>query len=252
MTKQIIISTMAACAAILTLSASAQNSPNTTSGTLSDQSTSQSGVDARRYGGRMGMGQQETRASKIINAEVKSTQGQTIGTVNDIILNPASGRVDFAVISANASAGSLISSTSATSTTPSPSPTDTAASSSSLSSGKLVAVPWMLIRPAAAAGASAGISSTSLTSGQPTFTFAGDPTKLQSAPSFDQSNWPDITQYTWRQSVYSHFGMTPGSATGAATSPGGTESSSGSSSTVPYPSSPSSPSSPSDSSRTPK
>jgi len=237
MRKQIIISTMAACAAVLTLSASAQNSPNATSGTLSDQSTSQSGSDtSRRYGGRMG--QQETRASKIINAELKSTQGQTIGTVNDIILNPASGRVDFAVISANSSAANL---SSTTSTTPSPSSTDTAASSSSLSSGKLVAVPWMLIRPAPAggtAGASAAGINSALSAGQPTFTFAGDVTKLQSAPSFDQSNWPDITQYTWRQSVYSHFGMTPGSATGAATSPGGTESSSGSSSTLPSPSSP--------------
>src|SRR5204862_8352143 len=109
------------------------------------------------------------------------------------------------------------------------------------SAGKLVAVPWMLLRPAAAQGATAPAASTE---SQQTFTFSGDTSKLQSAPSFDQSNWPDITQFSWRQSIYSHFGMTPGSATGGATSPGGSESSTGSSgsssSTPPTPSSPSS------------
>src|SRR5256885_6742077 len=84
----------------------------------------------------------------------------------------------------------------------------------------------MLLRPAAAQGATA---TSSTTESQQTFTFSGDSSKLQSAPSFDQSNWPDITQYSWRQSIYAHFGMTAGSSTGGATSPGGTESSTGSS-----------------------
>src|SRR5256885_16458766 len=87
----------------------------------------------------------------------------------------------------------------------------------------------MLLRPAAAQGATA---TSSTTESQQTFTFSGDTSKLQSAPSFDQSNWPDITQFSWRQSIYSHFGMTPGSATGGATSPGGAESSTGTSSST--------------------
>src|SRR5439155_25829450 len=110
---------------------------------------------------------------------------------------------------------------------------------------KFVAVPWMLLRQTGGASAAAMAESSTSVS-QHTFLFAGNSIKLQSAPSFDQSNWPDITQYTWRQSIYTHFGMTPGSATGTATSPGGTESSSGSSSTttLPAPYSPSDSSSP--------
>jgi hypothetical protein len=55
---------------------------------------------------------------------------------------------------------------------------------------------------------------------QPSFLYTGDMTKLQSAPSFSPNNWPDISQPTWRQSVLSHYGLTPGSPTGGAESPG--------------------------------
>jgi hypothetical protein len=63
------------------------------------------------------------------------------------------------------------------------------------------------------------------------FTFTGDTSKLQSAPAFDPNQ--DLTQSSWRQSVFSYFGVTPGSSTGGSESPGGSSSyspSSGSSS----------------------
>jgi sporulation protein YlmC with PRC-barrel domain len=236
-----IVTTMAVCAAGLVLSAFGQNPSTTPGGTTTDQSTSpstspagSSTYDNTRRPGRMG--QQEVRASKLMNSEVRSSQGQTLGTINDIVLNPSSGRIDFAVISLNSSASAISSKTpSTTPSTPSTTSTDTS------SGGKLVAVPWMLLRPSTLPSSSVGgVSSSTL--GQSTFAFAGDTSKLMSAPSFDQSNWPDITQYSWRQSIYSHFGM-PGSATGGATSPGGYDSSTGSStSRIPGSSSSTSPS----------
>src|SRR5262245_38124651 len=48
--------------------------------------------------GRLG---EACRVSQIIGAEVKDQQGQQIGKVEDIILNPANGRADFAVVSAS-------------------------------------------------------------------------------------------------------------------------------------------------------
>ena len=217
-----IIRTMAVCAAGLVMSASAQNSPNSTAGSSTDQlqPKSSSVLDSNRRFATGRMGHQETRVSQIMNAEVKSNQGQTLGNISDLVFNPTSGRIDFAVISTSTGASS---STSAVTT-----PTDTATSASSSSSGKLVAVPWPLIRTT-----SSSALSSSTSAGQQAFLFAGDTSKLQSAPSFDQSNWPDITQYTWRQSIYTHFGLTAGSATGGASSPGGADSSSGSSSTIP-------------------
>jgi hypothetical protein len=46
---------------------------------------------------------------------------------------------------------------------------------------------------------------------------------LQSAPNFDANT--DLSQPSWRQSVFSYFGLSGrGSATGGAETPGGTSS----------------------------
>jgi sporulation protein YlmC with PRC-barrel domain len=271
MTKQF-IPRVAVCVACLALSAAAQTSTSSST-TSADQSSPSGSTPADQSSGQYGqfghhfgagrMGHTEIRATKIIGADIKSTQAQSLGTINDVIFNPASGRIDFAVIS--------LSSTTGTETTPGATPstsTSTTTASSTATAGKLVAVPWMLLRSAGAAesgastAATAGASTSSTTGtstaattgstmGQPTFTFAGDSSKLQSAPSFDSSNWPDITQPSWRQSIYAHFGMTPGASTGGATSPGGTESSTGSF-TPPSPSSSTNTSSSPDSSSKPQ
>src|SRR5262249_35161227 len=150
--------------------------------------------------GRMG-GHQEVRASQIIGAQVKNSQGQELGTINDIVVSPMSGRIDFAVLSLSSTAGAGGTSATDRSSSTTSSTTSSTASTSSLSTaGKLVPVPWMLLRPSAGTGYSSATSAASSTSmGQFTFQFAGDTSKLQSAPSFDQSNWPDITQPSWRQ-----------------------------------------------------
>jgi len=202
---------MAVYAACLALGVQAQTSTDGSTGTSADQSNQPGYHIGRQFGSAGRIVHQEVRASKMIGADVKSGQGQSLGTINDVIFNPASGRIDFAVMSLRPSSGT----------------------EANTSTGKLVPVPWMLLRSGPASGSSAQGVTTVATDGQQTFTFSGDSSKLQSAPSFDQNNWPDITQFSWRQSIYAHFGMTPGSATGSATSPGGTESSAGTSSTAP-------------------
>jgi len=75
--------------------------------------------------------------------------------------------------------------------------------------------------------ANTGSSTTASGTGQQTFTYSGDTSKLQSAPAFDSNT--DLTKQGWLQSIFSYFGINnSGSATGGATSPG--SSSSGSSS----------------------
>jgi hypothetical protein len=59
---------------------------------------------------------------------------------------------------------------------------------------------------------------------QMNFVFSGDATKLQSAPAFSASQ---LSQGTFAQRIYSHFGLSSGSATGGALSPGGTSTGSG-------------------------
>jgi sporulation protein YlmC with PRC-barrel domain len=161
------------------------------------------------------MGHQAIQASKLKNYAVQSSSGENLGTIEDVIINPNSGRVDFAVLSLGSSGSSPSSPSS-----PSASTSDT---SSSSGSGKQVAVPWSLLRPASSQGSSASSTAASPRSAGHAFTFNGEATKLQSAPTFDPNS--DITQPSWRQSVFSYFGVSAGSATGGSDYPGSSSSS---------------------------
>jgi hypothetical protein len=71
--------------------------------------------------------------------------------------------------------------------------------------------------------------------GQPTFTLNVDKAKLQSAPSFDRSRWPELNA-SWTQRVYAHFGVQPdtgvgGTGSGSFKSPTDTQSDQGSTGT---------------------
>ena len=61
-------------------------------------------------------GQKEQRLSQLMNATVKGQNGETLGQINDFIVQPTFGRIQFAVISL------------------------------SDQSGKLTAVPWQLVQ----------------------------------------------------------------------------------------------------------
>jgi len=262
---------MVFCAACLALAAQAQysgssSSPSSSSsssspsqGSAASQQSSESGWIGRHFSptGRM---HKDVKASQLNGAEIKSSSGETLGTLGDYIVDANSGRIDFAILTLSSGGTSSTPSSSGSATSPSgtssgnessssaatpgssssPTTPSTTTSSTTSSAGKQVAVPWMLLRLAQATGAAT-------TTATPSFTFSGDKTKLDSAPSFDAST--DISQSSWRQQVFSFFGLTPGSATGGAESPGGT---SGSSSSSPSSSSSSSGSTPSSEPYTPK
>lgn len=134
--------------------------------------------------------QRPIRASQLNGAQVNDRSGQRIGTVQDVIINPSSGKVDLALLSFSGA--------------------DTVVTNQSLK-GKLVPVPWALLKTAAAS------SQYATSSEQPTFTLNVDQTKLNSAPTFDSSDWGESE---WRQRVYSFYGVTP-SPMGGAESPAG-------------------------------
>jgi sporulation protein YlmC with PRC-barrel domain len=136
-------------------------------------------------------GNQDVLANRIKGSTVLSSSGQNLGTLSDIIVNYATGRIDLGLLSLNPSAGGT--------------------------SGHLVPVHWNLLRPASQS------MSSEVAGMQPLlFVFSGDATALHAAPSFSLNNWPDVNQSSWRQGVYSYYSVTP-SAQGGAESPGGKE-----------------------------
>jgi sporulation protein YlmC with PRC-barrel domain len=159
--------------------------------------------------------QHEVRASQITSADVKSSSGESIGTISELIINPNSGKVDFAVISLSGSTSANGSRT-PTSGTLGTSSTTSGTANSVAGGAKQVAVPWSLLHAGLL-----GNTTTSSSMAQMTFTFSGDASKLQSAPAFDPNT--DLSKPGWFQNAISYFGKS-GSATGGATSPGGTSS----------------------------
>ena len=149
------------------------------------------------------------RLSKLMNTSLKSQTGESLGQVQDLVVDPSNGQIQFAVISLNGASAGAPGINSSTTTgigarpgiaTPEPS-----TSIGTAAGGKLVAVPWRLVN----------------SSGQGQFTASIDRATLQSAPTFDNSSWPTMNS-TWMQSVYSHFGVRPNSSTGAPGSSSGT------------------------------
>ena len=112
------------------------------------------------------------RLSQLTGSSLKNTSGETLGQINDFVVDPSTGRIEFAVLSlASGTVGAI---------------------ENAIHRGKLTAIPWTLIRPSG--------------EGQ-NLTANIDKEKLASAQTFDRSQWPDISQETWGQQIYSHYGL---------------------------------------------
>jgi hypothetical protein len=171
--------------------------------------------------GRAAGQQQHFRSTKIMGSQVKTTSGEDVGRIEDVLLHPTSGRIAFAIISsegklvpvpwqllsisggASAQGGTSSSSSTTRGTSTSTDPSSTSPSSTSPSS-----------TPSATSPSSSGVyASAAASAGQPSFTLNTDKSKVQSAPSFDRSRWPEMNA-NWSQQVYAHFGVQPETGVG--------------------------------------
>ncbi len=134
------------------------------------------------------------RLSKLMNTSLKNQSGESLGQVQDLIIDPSNGQIQFAVLSMDS-----------TSTSTPGTGTPTTSGIGTPAGGHLVAVPWRLVS----------------SSGQGQFTASVDRSTLQRAPMFSSSSWPTMNS-TWMQSIYSHFGVSPSTSTGAPGSGTGT------------------------------
>ena len=149
---------------------------------------------------------QPVRLSKLMNTSLKNQSGESLGQVQDLVIDPMSGQIQFAVLSLSGTGRGVPGIGTSTSTGIGAS-TDTStapgAHSSTTAGGQLVAIPWRLVS----------------SSGQGQFTASIDRSMLRSAPTFSNSSWPTMDSM-WMQSVYSHFGVSPSSTGGPGSSSG--------------------------------
>lgn len=183
------------------------------------------------------------RGSQVLGSTVQSSDGKSLGQIRDLVIDPQSGRIDFAVLSLSGgdistSSPSSLTSPSATSPTiasPSTTPRSTippadssAAPSTSRSTipggpgesslsynasvnGRLVPVPWQLFgqnfTAASAYGSSSSAPGHGIAGGTMNLTLNVDEAKLRSAPSFEGNNWSALQQNGFGQRSYAYYGL---------------------------------------------
>lgn len=170
---------LSAASAMLVVSARAQSDSQNNDQSSRSWSTKQLSATGR-------MSEPVVTGRKMLGAQVNDSSGTQCGLIQDLIVNPRSGQIEFALLSLNTNPG-LITST---------------------SGNDLVPVPWSLLRPSAG-------SQYSATTGLPVFTANVAPDKFKSAPTVSQT---DLNQSQWRQRVYAYYGATPPSNMGGAES----------------------------------
>lgn len=111
------------------------------------------------------------KASEVIGSNVKNPQGEDLGKVEELVIEPASGTIEYAVISFGGFLGM---------------------------GDKLFAVPTSLLKsPEVPEGDRHAF-----------FTINVDKARLEKAPGFDKSNWPDVSTPAWADSIDKYYGTT--------------------------------------------
>jgi len=199
------------CGGILSLAGAnllAQTSSQSTSpGSSPSSSSSSSGQSATgnssAYGSStLGGAQSEpnVRLSSLLNSPVQSQAGKQIGYLRDVTVDPKSGRIEFGILS--------LSSAGATGSTAGQSVSgSTTSSAGAAMTAKLVPVPWQLFSQSWTGTQTGSTSSTTPGAMGTPLVLNIDESKLESAPSFEASNWNQLQAGNFDHQVYSHFGV---------------------------------------------
>ena len=118
-------------------------------------------------------------ASKLVGKPVKSSQGEEIGTIKDVVLDRNTGCMAYTVLSTSGGGGQVA------------------------GGGKMVAVPWSVYSPS---------------SDLNTYTVTVDRERIYSAPVFDYAHVEEYSRPDYINNVYGYFGVTAGAAIGTAVS----------------------------------
>src|SRR5437762_4532828 len=119
------------------------------------------------------------QTSKLVGTKVKSSQGEEIGTVKDVVLDRNTGCMAYTVLSTGGGGARVA------------------------GGGKLVAVPWAVYSP------TADVSALSVTV---------DRDRIYNAPVFDYARIDEYSRTDYITNVYSYYGVNQGSGVGVGVS----------------------------------
>ena len=109
------------------------------------------------------------KGSEVIGSKVKNAAGEDLGKVEDLVIDPNGGTIDYAVLSSGGFLGI---------------------------GDKLFTVPFSLLKaPAVREGSDLAY-----------FTLDVDKAKLENAPRFPKDQWPNVDEPSWRAEIDTYFG----------------------------------------------
>jgi sporulation protein YlmC with PRC-barrel domain len=124
------------------------------------------------------------KASEVIGSKVKNPQGEDLGKVEELVVEPASGSIEYAVVSFGGFLGM---------------------------GDKLFAVPFSLLKaPDVPEGDRLAH-----------FTLNVDKARMEKAPGFDKNNWPDVSAPNWGDEIHRYYGTSPSHKMGDELTPPG-------------------------------
>jgi sporulation protein YlmC with PRC-barrel domain/Cu/Ag efflux protein CusF len=112
------------------------------------------------------------RGSKLIGADVENAQGEDLGDIVDIVIDPQTGRMQYAVLSFGGFLGL---------------------------GEKYFAIPWEALKREP--GQRMGDTER--------YVLNIDKERLKNAPGFDKNNWPNMADRGWAKTVYTFYDVTP-------------------------------------------
>jgi sporulation protein YlmC with PRC-barrel domain len=112
----------------------------------------------------------QERASRIIGADVRNNEGDFLGRVTDLMVDPHDGRIAFAVLSHGGVWGIPM---------------------------RFVAVPFSALTPGTPRHE------------KNAYLLDVSKEKMASAPSFNREQWPDVANREWGAEVYKYYGNAP-------------------------------------------
>jgi sporulation protein YlmC with PRC-barrel domain len=115
------------------------------------------------------------KASKVLGGKVENPRGEDLGKIEDLVVDPSSGTIEYAVLSFGGFLGV---------------------------GDKYFALPWNMIKTSDPVDSKKDYR----------FVLDVDKAKLEKAPGFPKSNWPDIYSPSWSQEIDKYYGSTRNSA----------------------------------------
>ncbi len=148
-----------------------------------------------------------TKASDLVGKTVENQNGDNLGKIEDLLIDPKASRVDFMIFQP----GSKFFSGAEASGTP---PANLGTSPGASNANRAAGTPGTA--PAASENRNArddyyAVPASFFSESGKKLILSGDRSKIESAPHFSKDKWPDLSDVKWREDVDKHYGISASS-----------------------------------------